>query len=118
MGESSRNGGYQPPRTARAANEERDGDGLVALNPASGSVGVAYHLLATTTTSRAVMMRRCGVLAAWELRTSISLGILWRNQNRLDDARKLVGSSYAGFAEGSKTTDLQAARQLLEELGG
>jgi predicted ATPase len=55
---------------------------------------------------------------AWELRTSISLGILWRNQNRLDDARKLVGSSYAGFAEGSKTTDLQAARQLLEELGG
>jgi predicted ATPase len=54
---------------------------------------------------------------AWELRTSMSLGMLWRNQNRLDDARNLVGSRYALFEEGFKTADLQAAGQLLEELG-
>jgi len=53
---------------------------------------------------------------AWELRTSISLGTLWRNHDRLDDARKLVGSSYARFAEGLETADLQAAGRLLEEL--
>jgi len=53
---------------------------------------------------------------AWELRTSISLGTLWQNQSRLDDARNLVGSSYARFEEGLKTADLQAAGQLLAEL--
>jgi hypothetical protein len=35
----------------------------------------------------------------------------------LDDARNLVGSSYARFEEGFKTADLRAAGQLLEELG-
>jgi predicted ATPase/DNA-binding winged helix-turn-helix (wHTH) protein len=53
---------------------------------------------------------------AWELRTSISLGILWRSQNRSDDARKLIESSYARFEEGFETVDLQAAGQLLKEL--
>ena len=53
---------------------------------------------------------------AWELRTSISLATLWRNQSRVDDARILVGSSYARFEEGLKTADLQAAGQLLTEL--
>ena len=53
---------------------------------------------------------------AWELRTSMSLGNLRQNQNRLDDARNLVGSSYARFEEGFETADLQVARQLLEKL--
>ncbi len=55
--------------------------------------------------------------AAWELRTSNSLGALWRDQNRADDARNLIARSYARFAEGFGTADLQAARQLLKELG-
>ena len=54
---------------------------------------------------------------AWELRTSISLGMLWQRQSRLDDARNLVGSGYARFKEGSKTADLQTAGQFLAELG-
>src|SRR5215813_981058 len=37
---------------------------------------------------------------SWELRTSISLGTLWRNQDRLSDARNLVASCYARFEEG------------------
>ena len=53
----------------------------------------------------------------WELRTSISLGTLWRDQNRRDDARNLVGSCYARFEEGMETADLQAAGRLLKELG-
>jgi len=53
----------------------------------------------------------------WELRTSISLGTLWRDQDRLSDARNLVGSCHARFGEGIETADLQAAGRLLEELG-
>lgn len=54
---------------------------------------------------------------AWELRTSMSLGLLWRSQNRLEDARTLIGSSSARFGEGFETADLQAAGRLLAELG-
>src|SRR5262249_33451170 len=53
---------------------------------------------------------------AWELRTSMSLGTLRRSQNRLDDARNLVGAGYARFEEGFETADLRAAAQLLKEL--
>jgi predicted ATPase/DNA-binding winged helix-turn-helix (wHTH) protein len=53
---------------------------------------------------------------AWELRTSMSLGNLRQIQNRPDDARNLVRSSYARFKEGFETADLQVARQLLEKL--
>jgi len=53
---------------------------------------------------------------AWELRTSLSLGNLRQIQNRPDDARNLVRSSYARFKEGFETADLQVARQLLEKL--
>jgi predicted ATPase/DNA-binding winged helix-turn-helix (wHTH) protein len=54
---------------------------------------------------------------AWELRTTISLGALWRDQSRTYDARNLVAPSYARFTEGFGTSDLQAARRLLKELG-
>jgi predicted ATPase len=54
---------------------------------------------------------------AWELRTSISLGTLWRNQSRLDDARKLVRSSYVRFEEGLETADPRTAEKFLMELG-
>jgi len=54
--------------------------------------------------------------AAWELRTAVSLGTLWRDQNRAGDARDLIAGSYARFTEGFDTADLQAARQLLNEL--
>lgn len=54
---------------------------------------------------------------AWELRTSMSLGALRRNQNRLEEARTLVRSGYARFEEGFETADLQTAGRLLAELG-
>ncbi|MBV9220534.1 MAG: hypothetical protein JOY94_14050 [Methylobacteriaceae bacterium] len=54
---------------------------------------------------------------AWELRTAVSLGALWRDQDRAEEARDLVASAYARFTEGFGTVDLQAAKQLLNELG-
>ena len=53
---------------------------------------------------------------AWELRATISLGALWRDQDRADDARNLVASCHGRFAEGFGTADVQAAKRLLAEL--
>jgi predicted ATPase len=55
--------------------------------------------------------------AAWELRTAASLGALWRDQGRIEDARQLVAAGCARFGEGVETADLREARQLLSELG-
>ena len=53
---------------------------------------------------------------AWQLRTSISLAALWREQNQLDKARSQLSSIYTQFAEGHDTGDLRAAAALLQQL--
>jgi predicted ATPase len=54
----------------------------------------------------------------WELRAACSLGRLWREQDRHDDARALLAPLHGGFAEGLDTPDLVQARTLLESLSG
>jgi hypothetical protein len=51
------------------------------------------------------------------LRAAMSLTRLWQQQNKGDDARKLLEESYGWFTEGFETTDLQEAEVLLRELG-
>jgi predicted ATPase len=51
-----------------------------------------------------------------ELQAAMSLGRLWQRQGKRDAARDLVQNAYDWFTEGFDTTDLQAARALLEEL--
>jgi class 3 adenylate cyclase/predicted ATPase len=55
---------------------------------------------------------------SWELRAAMSLGRLWQQQGKRDDARALLAPIYDWFSEGFDTADLQEARALLEELGG
>src|SRR5256714_4488275 len=62
-----------------------------------------------------VLARRQGALS-WEMRTATSLARLWRDQDRIREARDLVASTYARFSEGFDTADLRAAKSLLEEL--
>jgi tetratricopeptide (TPR) repeat protein len=50
---------------------------------------------------------------SWELRTAISLAELWRGQDRIAEARELLGPVYGRFTEGFATADLQHARTLL-----
>ncbi len=59
--------------------------------------------------------RRQGALS-WELRAATSLARLWRDQNRPKAAREILAPVYDRFTEGFETTDLKAARLLLDGL--
>jgi predicted ATPase len=57
---------------------------------------------------------------SWELRTSISLARLRRDQGRTEEAHDLLAAVYGRFTEGFETADLLTAKQLLDapaELG-
>jgi predicted ATPase/DNA-binding winged helix-turn-helix (wHTH) protein len=54
---------------------------------------------------------------SWELRTSASLARMRRNQGRIGQAHDELAATYARFTEGFATADLEAARNLLAELG-
>jgi class 3 adenylate cyclase/predicted ATPase len=53
----------------------------------------------------------------WELRAATSLSRLWRDQNRIVDARTILAPVYAWFTEGFETVPLREAKTLLDELG-
>jgi len=52
----------------------------------------------------------------WELRAAASLARLRRDQGRHAEARDLLAPVYGWFTEGFGTTDLKAAKALLDEL--
>jgi predicted ATPase len=47
----------------------------------------------------------------------MSLARLWRDQNRIAEARNLFAPVYDWFTEGFDTADLKEAKILLGELG-
>jgi predicted ATPase len=53
----------------------------------------------------------------WELRASVSLARLHRDQGRRAEARDLLAPVYGWFTEGFDTPDLKEAKALLDELG-
>ena len=52
----------------------------------------------------------------WELRASVHLARLWRDQGKRDEARDLLAPVYGWFTEGFDTRDLKEAKTLLDEL--
>jgi predicted ATPase len=52
-----------------------------------------------------------------ELRAVMSLGRLWQQQEKRDEARQMLAEIYNWFTEGFDTADLKEAKVLLEELG-
>ena len=53
---------------------------------------------------------------SWELRASMSLARLWRDQGKPQQARELLAPVYGWFTEGFDTRDLKDAKELLAEL--
>jgi predicted ATPase len=53
----------------------------------------------------------------WELRATVSLARLRRDQGRRAEARDLLAPVYGWFTEGFGTPDLKEAKELLDELG-
>jgi len=51
-----------------------------------------------------------------ELRATVSLGRLWQQQGKKDQARPMLADIYGWFTEGFDTIDLQQAKTLLDEL--
>ena len=53
---------------------------------------------------------------SWELRASMSMARLWRDQGKRAEARELLAPVYGWFTEGFDTLDLKEAKALLDEL--
>ncbi len=65
---------------------------------------------------RALAVARQQQAKSWELRASMSLARLWRDQGKVREARELLAPVYGWFTEGFDTRDLKEAKKLLEEL--
>ena len=65
---------------------------------------------------RALSVARQQQAKSWELRASMSLARLWRDQGKVQQARELLAPVYGWFAEGFDTRDLKEAKALLDEL--
>jgi hypothetical protein len=65
---------------------------------------------------RALVVARQQQAKSWELRASMSLARLWRDQGKVQQARELMAPVYGWFTEGFDTLDLKEAKALLEEL--
>ncbi len=86
------------------------GELLLALEPPD-AVGAEQAL------QRAVELARAQGARLLELRAAVSLGRLWRDTRRGDQAREILEPLYGWFTEGLDTTDLRNAAALLAELG-
>jgi predicted ATPase len=65
---------------------------------------------------RSIEMARKQGAKSWELRASMSLARLWRDQGKVQQARELLAPVYGWFTEGFDTRDLKETKALLEEL--
>jgi predicted ATPase len=65
---------------------------------------------------RSLTVARQQQAKSWELRASMSLARLWRDQSKPQQARELLAPVYGWFTEGFDTRDLKEAKGLLEEL--
>jgi hypothetical protein len=55
---------------------------------------------------------------SWQLRTAMDLARLRVKQDRSAEGRDMLAAAYGRFAEGFETTDLKAAKRLLDEIAG
>jgi predicted ATPase len=71
---------------------------------------------AQTHFERALGVARQQQAKSWELRASMSLARLWRDQGKVQQARELLAPVYGWFTKGFDTRDLKEAKALLAEI--
>jgi predicted ATPase len=64
----------------------------------------------------AVAVARQQQAKSWELRATMSMARLWRDQGNVQQACELLAPVYGWFTEGFDTLDLKEAKALLDEL--
>ena len=99
------------PRTKRWAAEAHRIAGEIALKRRATGAAIAE-----TRFAHALNIARQQQAKSWELRASISLARLWRDQGKVQQARELLAPVYGWFTEGFDTRDLKEAKALLGEL--
>jgi tetratricopeptide (TPR) repeat protein len=65
---------------------------------------------------KSIMISRNQQTQMFELRASMSMARLWRDQGKRNEARELLAPVYGWFTEGFDTRDLKEAKALLDEL--
>jgi tetratricopeptide (TPR) repeat protein len=85
--------------------------GELALLMGSPTLGAAEDFF-----RRAIGTAQRQLSKAWELRATISLARLYKQQGRDDEARQMLSDIYGCFTEGFDMPDLKAAQALLDEL--
>jgi predicted ATPase len=94
-------------RWALAETLRLSGDVLVATGDRAGAEA-SYR--------EAIAIARQQSAELWELRATISLARLWRDQSKRTEAHELLAPIYGWFTEGLGTPVLQEAKALLEAL--
>ena len=84
---------------------------LLLLQNAPGAAGAAEDDFL-----EAVSRARRQTASSWELRAAMSLAKLWGDQGRGKQARRLLVRVYDRFTEGFASTDLAAAKTLIDGL--
>ncbi len=83
---------------------------IARIAPPLGGLSAEARFEHALTTSRQQQAR------SLELRASMSLARLWRDQGKIQQARELLAPVYNWFTEGFDTRDLKEAKVLLDEL--
>ena len=65
---------------------------------------------------RALTIARKQKAKSYELRATMSMARLWRDQGKPQQARELLAPVYGWFTEGFDTLDLKEAKALLDDL--
>lgn len=79
---------------------------------------LSTHRSAEKCFQQALAVARRQQAKAWELRAAMSLGRLWAQQGKQEEAKQLLADVYGWFAEGFDTADLQEARSLVVQWSG
>jgi DNA-binding winged helix-turn-helix (wHTH) protein/predicted ATPase len=75
--------------------------------------GPRYRAEAESCFQMAIEVARAQTAKSLELRAAVSLGKLWQEEGRREEAHRLVSEVHAWFKEGFDTLDLREARSLM-----